>query len=927
MSDGHEPHDDAPTESTSDGLSGASTERMSSPDDAARRDADRREGAGDEPERFEPGTVLAGRYRVISLLGKGGMGEVYRADDLTLGHPVALKFLPRAVESDPTRLERFRHEVRIGREVSHPNVCRVYDIGECAGRHFISMEYVDGEDLKSLLSRIGRLPQEKAVDIARQVCAGLGAAHDKSVLHRDLKPANIMLDGKGNVRITDFGIAALGESVEGEQARVGTPDYMAPEQIEGGKVTRRTDIYSLGLVLYELFTGKRAFDRGTPLQERDSGSITSLTSLVADLDEVIERVVMRCLERDPSKRPPSAVAVSAALPGGDPLAAALAAGEMPSPELVARSGRGERMHPAFASLLLALVVVIIAGVLLATARLSMVTVSPLDKPPAAMLDRAKEALERLGLEGEPAESTWGYDRRWEYLIWRKHDLELDGVTDRAIVASDLRERASRARPPMAFFWYRQTPVPWNHASLRFERGFVSATSPRWSIPGEIYLSLDLDGALRRLYVIPGADTDDPKKPVETSEPVEAEKLFALAQLDIETFEPTEPLFVSEYRVDERSAWNGFYPEDESVPIRVEMGTWRGRLVYFRYIAPWDDGVTVPDQNERLAELRGEGTGDEQEPGLAERLRAELNESLDTVLILVLLGVLGIGGVLTSRHIARGSADTRGAVRVGLYGAVLTGVSKWLACDTLVPRGQFDLLNMSWSAFMGLGLWSGYIAFEPLVRRRWPSMLVAWTRLLSGRFFDPLVGRSLLVGALAGVVSTALVRAGFIVNVADRPEAFAIFAFSDPRFHPYASAAAIYLVVPILRAFAYLLILLGVRRVVKRDWVAAVIMVVPLAIMDQAFGSFAYSAVVALVSATILVVLYLRFGVLAAVAMLVTTTLTREMPATDDLTVWTSAPTWPYLIVLGVIALWGFAASVGGTTDPRVPDGSTSAVSR
>ncbi|HEU5453395.1 MAG TPA: serine/threonine-protein kinase, partial [Terriglobales bacterium] len=181
--------------------------------------------------RFLPGTMLAERYRVVALLGAGGMGEVYRADDLTLGQPVALKFLPEKVARDEYLLDRFRNEVRVARRVSHPNVCRVYDVGEVEGTVFLSMEYVDGEDLASLLRRIGRLPGDKALEIARQLCAGLAAAHREGVLHRDLKPANIMLDGRGRAVIMDFGLAGLAEQITAHDVRSGTPAYMAPEQL------------------------------------------------------------------------------------------------------------------------------------------------------------------------------------------------------------------------------------------------------------------------------------------------------------------------------------------------------------------------------------------------------------------------------------------------------------------------------------------------------------------------------------------------------------------------------------------------------------------------------------------------------------------------------------------------------------------------
>ena len=167
----------------------------------------------------------------------------------------------------------------MARQVSHPNVCRVYDIGEVEGHTFLSMEYVDGEDLASLLRRIGRFPQDRGLEIARQICAGLAAAHERGVVHRDLKPANVMLDGAGKVRITDFGLAG----VSGESIRAGTPAYMAPEQLAGGEVTARSDIYALGLVLYEIFTGQRALE-GRNLAElidrREQSGITPPSALV-----------------------------------------------------------------------------------------------------------------------------------------------------------------------------------------------------------------------------------------------------------------------------------------------------------------------------------------------------------------------------------------------------------------------------------------------------------------------------------------------------------------------------------------------------------------------------------------------------------------------------------------------------------------------
>ena len=197
-----------------------------------------------------PAPRCSERYRIVSPLGKGGMGEVYRAEDLKLGQTVALKFLPQSLaRNGRSTATRFTREVRLARQVSHPNVCRVFDIGEItetdAGKltPFLTMEFVDGEDIASLMRRIGRLPSDKALEIARQVCAGLAAAHEHGIIHRDLKPANIMLDGRGRARITDFGLAGLATEIKGEDARAGTPAYMSPEQFAGREVTRRAILF------------------------------------------------------------------------------------------------------------------------------------------------------------------------------------------------------------------------------------------------------------------------------------------------------------------------------------------------------------------------------------------------------------------------------------------------------------------------------------------------------------------------------------------------------------------------------------------------------------------------------------------------------------------------------------------------------------
>jgi hypothetical protein len=264
---------------------------------------------------FAPGTLLAGRYRIVRLLGRGGMGVVYHAHDLRLGHPVALKFLPASLARDARRLEQFHNEVRVARQISHPNVCRVYDIGDVDGHLFLSREFIDGEYLSAALRRRGAFPEMEAVDLTRQICAGLDAVHAAGVLHRDLKPANIMLGGSGRAQLMDFGIAVTGDVDDPERITEGTPAYMAPEQLVDRHVTVQSDVYALGLVMYEIFTGGRPFDARTV--DELVGQQASITArALPALDGVRPRLretILRCLERDPSRRPASAGAVAGLL--------------------------------------------------------------------------------------------------------------------------------------------------------------------------------------------------------------------------------------------------------------------------------------------------------------------------------------------------------------------------------------------------------------------------------------------------------------------------------------------------------------------------------------------------------------------------------------------------------------------------------------
>ena len=495
--------------------------------------------------RFLPGSVLAGRYRIVALLGQGGMGEVYRADDLTLGQAVALKFLPEEASQDPGLLARFQGEVRMSRRVSHPNVCRVHDVGEVEGHTFFTMEYVDGEDLASLLRRIGRLPTDKATEIARQMCAGLAAAHAKGVLHRDLKPANIMLDGRGQVVITDFGLAAFADQTEGAEIRSGTPAYMAPEQLAGKEVSEKSDLYSLGLVLYEVFTGQKAFhavNLAEMVRERSSGTVSRPTSVVKELDPLVERVILRCLEADPANRPSSALAVAAALPGGDPLAAALAAGETPSPQMVAAAGDRIAIKPRLAVLWLAATLLGLAIVVGMMVRVSGLEKMALELPPDALAQKARDLMSRLEYSPRALDQSSDFTYDGDLLRYvEDHDKPLPQW-----------DAILRDRPAVLFYSYRQSPrylVPTDYHGGILTPGVATSDDPPTTQSGMINVNIDLSGRLLYFQAIPPEVDDTPP----ATHAVDWGVLFSAAGLDQSKFQSATPTWNSLASSDTRAA--------------------------------------------------------------------------------------------------------------------------------------------------------------------------------------------------------------------------------------------------------------------------------------------------------------------------------------------------------------------------------------
>jgi serine/threonine-protein kinase len=862
---------------------GATLERPPSPSPRPASDPDRDFVSHG---RFVPGTVLGARYRIVEMLGKGGMGEVYRADDLKLGQAVALKFLPKRLAADPSRLARLLNEVRIARQVSHPNVCRVYDVGEVDGEHFISMEYIRGEDLADLLRRIGRLPSDKVVQIARQICNGLAAAHARGVLHRDLKPGNVLLDEHGVARLTDFGLAGLAEELRGAQVREGTPAYMAPEQLAGREVSVRSDIYSLGLVLYELFTGQSPFRARTLpelIQERESSAPVSPSSLVA-LDPIVERVILRCMETQPARRPASALAVAASLPGGNPLAEALAAGETPSPEMVAAAGENEGLSAGVA--LAALGGVLVALVLLVAfgSRLSLLGRVPLELPPDTLAGKARELVRQLGYTAPPTGRAHGFQVDAEYM---RYVRERDSSPSRW-------SRLDRLQPPAIVYWYRQSPrylSTSDYFSPGFAGGVVTFDDPPHALSEMVGVKLDPRGRLVFLQALP-PQVDDAA--ATESEP-DWDALFAAAGLDPAHFRSVAPTWTPLAYADARAAWEGSYADRPDVPLRVEAASYRGRPVSFALVGPW----TRPSRMQPFPPKEGERV---------------TQVFLATILLCLLVGSV----VVARRNLRLGRGDRRGAARLGLFVVAVTLVSWVLGTDhvpTISELGLF-IIGLAWALSFAVLIWLLYHAIEPYVRRRWPNALISWSRALAGSFRDPLVGRDLLLGALMGVTLNLVYGLGAewlyarLGLAAPLPPQTNLRMLMGPRYLFSEALSVVPWAILVALSVTFLLFLL--RIFFRREWLAGAVFILALGVPSFSMSEHPWIAVpvsMALWAATVL--LLVRFGLLAVASQSLVQELLGGSPLTRDLSAWYAGPSLTIVLLVLALAGFGFYASLGG----------------
>lgn len=840
--------------------------------------------------RFVPGQIIAERYRIVALAGRGGMGEVYRAEDLKLSQIVAIKFLPESVSKDAAALARFHAEVRIARTVAHPNVCRMFDIGDMDNITFLTMEYVDGEDLSSLVRRIGRLSTDKAAEIARQMCAGLAAAHDKGVIHRDLKPANIMLDGAGKVRITDFGLAGIAASIEGADVRAGTPAYMAPEQLAGKEVTIKSDIYSLGLILYEIITGKRAFD-ATSLPElmrmREESRVPNPSTLVRDIDPLFERVILRCLATDPVLRPSSALQVAAALPGGDPLAAALAAGETPSPEMVAAAGENDGIAPRVA---LTFLTAILVGTLLllyfGVKENALERVHP-SKSPEVLSNRASELISKIGYAGRPVDREWGFGYNSDFIDYAsKHDKPHADWS-----------KLPYQRPELLSFWYRQSRknlIPdrfWGNSIP----GVVTFDDPPLITSGMVDVWTDNEGRLTWFQAIPDEKEETMAFGANASGEIKKPDwsvLFTAAEIDAAQLKSVPSTWNSLAASDDREAWDGKWPGSDR-PLHVEAASLHGRPVYFALSGPWTKATRMPPP---------EKSGSDQ-------LKSSVGLIIATGIVL--------GGIFFAvLNLKRGRGDRVGARRLGWAAFVLQMVTFFFRAHLVISSDLIGLvfLAIATSLLYGGAMWLMYLALEPYVRRNWPQTIISWTRLVSGKVRDPLVGRDIVSGVLLGMSWVLIFEIGnlFYIRLGG-----ALQLGSSDLVGGFREAVGYYFNVAansIQGALAFFLLLVLIKFIVRNQWLALAIFVgIQLTPRLLSSDHIVLDLVVWTAVYSIAALAVVRFGLIALGIGVFLADVLLNMPYSLDFSNWYAAHNLLLVFSFFAIGVWGFYLSLGGKT--------------
>jgi Protein kinase domain len=714
------------------------------------------------------------------------------------------------------------------------------------------------------------------VQIARQLCAGIAAAHEKGVLHRDLKPANVMLDGNGDVRITDFGIATLGGAGEGV---AGTPQYMAPELLAGRPATTQSDLYALGQILFEIFTGKRAYEARTVGELKhlhETETVTTPSSIVRDLDPAVERVILRCLEKEPEKRPASALTVAAALPGADPLAAALAGGETPSPDLLVAAAESVAIPVAPALTMLAGFFLVLVLAVVAGSHGSVISQLPMAIPRDALADRVNQILKKLGYGNDIADRAMGFQFDDDYIRWAQTNGPAAWWTDLRI-----------GRPAALIFWYRTSPetlAPSSPASR------VSARDPPVTLPGMRQLLLDTEGRLVEFHSVPPAIAQG-NAAADSPWPAG----FEAADLDASTFAPATPKWLPPVFADATAAWEGPMPGRTDMRVRIEAASYKNHLVSFQLVWPW----TAPPRMDGSA-------------------RTGLQRLTDATSIVMWVAMLAGGILLARRNLRANRSDRRGAARFAIG---MTTAS--VAFNLLKANAREQPEHRDAADFRRVGVWRAHRRSRVDLLPRDRALCTSLLARCIARMDTPAVGprarpacgartvdriglwrdrrahRPVEARANGARLAHSVTATGERAAVSGRP-AFA--QWLNVVIGALSSALAVALVFLVLRlllkrpraalvaGFLVLLLLMNSGTVISGNW------------FDR-FNNVGYTL--------LLTVVIHRFGLLATATAMFVDNIVTDTPLTTNLAAWWSAPMIASLVMLIAVAWFAYSAARAG----------------
>ena len=574
---------------------------------------------------------------------------------------------------------------------------------------------------------------------------------------------------------------------------------------------------------------------------------------------------------NPQRRPASALALAALLPGGDPLAAALADGETPSPEFVAAAGSTEGLNPRIAVCALAAFAVGLIVFCLCQPGLHMISRVPMEYPPEVLASKARDIAKSLGYTDRPADIASGFYQT-EYVSYLRKKVKADELT-----------RLMSQPPSPIEFWYRQSPrlLVTNGGSA----GLVSVDDPFPSLPGMIQVNTGLDGRLRHFAATP------PEYEAESVSkgPVDWTPLFTAAGIDLATLKPAQPEWTPLAATDVRAAWTGQYPGRKDLPIRLEAASFHGRAVFFDIVWPWTKPARTPAED-----------------GLS-----------DTIQLILAVVFLVAAAAVARYNWKAGRSDSRSAVRIGLYCAGTHLLAWAFTGHHVASLGEWTLAGEAFgvAALLFAIFWLIYLALEPWVRRYWPQTMITWSRLLAGRWRDPLVGRDILFGSLCGLAYCILIQGFYLLSRHLGNPEFAEFHIANLMGARTSAGWIAHILGNSLRSGPQLFLVLFVLRVLlRKQWLAALAFVALFTYLDVAGDDSTMIVAVAVLKVLIygiLVLIMLRLGFFALMITLFVVNATMALFLTTDFSAWYGDSSLMIVALLCAFALWGFHLSLAG----------------